>query len=157
MSHYAGGQRLKIAIGSDHAGYPLKEEIMKHLKNHEIQDMGTHSTDSCDYPDCIAPVGEAVRDGNADLGIVICGSGIGASLVANKIHGIRAALCFNSYMAEMSRKHNNANVLALGARVIGLDVAFHIVDTWLATDFEGGRHQRRVEKIHDVETRQCRS
>ena len=155
MSHYEGGHGLKIAIGSDHAGYSLKEEIKRHLVSHDIMDMGTHSTESCDYPDFIAPVGEAVRDGDADLGIVICGSGIGASLVANKVHGIRAALCFNGYMAEMSRKHNNANVLALGARVIGLDIAINIVDTWLATGFEGGRHQRRVDKIHEVETRQC--
>jgi len=142
---------MKLVIGSDHAGFELKEKIKEKFSNIEFIDVGTHSTDSCDYPDYISLVPEAINDGQATKGIVICGSGIGASIVANKGTGIRAALCFNEYMAEMSRKHNDANILAMGARIIGLDIAFAIVERWLNTEFEGGRHQRRIDKIAQLE------
>ena len=142
---------MKIAIASDHAGYRLKELIKSSFPDHEFIDVGTNSEDSCDYPDYAALAGEAVVSGKAERGIVMCGTGIGISVAANKVRGIRAALCFNEFMAEMSRMHNDANVLALGARVIGEDLALRIVDVWLKTSFEGGRHQRRVDKIGKIE------
>lgn len=144
---------MKIAIASDHAGLRLKRQIIGQFPDIEFVDVGTHTEESCDYPDYAAEAARLVASGKAARGIVICGSGIGVSIAANKIRGIRAALCFNCYMAEMSRKHNDANVLALGARVIGEDVAMRIVDTWLKTEFEGGRHKRRVDKMMDLENR----
>jgi ribose 5-phosphate isomerase B len=147
---------MKIAIGSDHAGVDLKRAIMEQFPDIEFINAGTDSYESCDYPDYISQVGAAIQSGQAERGIVICGSGIGASIVANKMKGIRAALCFNGYMAEMSRRHNNANVLAMGARVIGLDIVFQMVDLWLTTEFEGGRHERRINKIADLEESQCK-
>jgi len=143
---------MKIAIASDHAGYRLKEIIKKQFAEHEFTDCGTHNEDSCDYPDYAEIAGKMVASGEAEAGIVICGTGLGISIAANKVRGVRAALCFNEFMAEMSRKHNNANVLALGARVIGEDLAIRITDTWLKTGFDGGRHERRVNKIIKIET-----
>lgn len=142
---------MKIAIASDHAGFALKKTIIGRFTDIDFDDCGTHSEESCDYPDFISQAAFKVRDGGTDRGIVICGSGIGASIVANKVKGIRCALCFNCYMAEMSRRHNNANILALGSRIIGEDIALRIVEVWLNTEFEGGRHQRRIDKISTLE------
>jgi ribose 5-phosphate isomerase B len=143
-----------LAIASDHAGYSLKTEIIKHLqeKNIPYEDFGTcDCTTSVDYNDFGLMVAEAVAAGTHDRGIIICGTGIGISITANKVPGIRAALCTDTYMARMSREHNDANVLALGARVLGAGLAADIVDTWLSASFIGGRHQRRVDKFTDVE------
>lgn len=144
---------MKIAIGSDHAGYKLKDEIVKFLqtKNYEAVDFGTCDSKSVDYTDYGLKVAEAVRNGDCEKGIIICGTGIGISISANKVPGIRAALCTNSFMARMSREHNNANVLALGERIVGLDLAIDIVDEWLKAEYLGDRHQRRVDKIEDIE------
>ncbi|MCL2026804.1 MAG: ribose 5-phosphate isomerase B [Leptospirales bacterium] len=147
---------LKIAIGSDHAGFRLKNLIISHFKSIDFNDAGTYSEESCDYPDYVAPVGRAVINGEADFGILICATGVGASVAANKLKGIRAALCFNEFMAEKSRQHNNANILVLGAKVIGDDLAFSIVEKWLAASFEGGRHQTRIDKISAIENSQGR-
>ncbi len=141
----------KIAIGSDHAGFALKSLVMSAIKNVEFIDVGTNSEDSCDYPDYISRVAEMVQKREADAGIAICGTGIGASITANKYDSVRAALCVNEFMAEMSRRHNDANVLVLGARVIGSDLALRIVERWIETPFEGGRHQRRLDKIAAIE------
>lgn len=143
---------MKIAIGSDHGGINLKETIIKNFTTVEFVDIGTHSNESCDYPDYAVLVGTAVADGLADRGIVVCGSGIGVSIAANKVKGIRAALCVNEYMAEMSRRHNDANVLALGERILGNDLALAIVKRWLETPFDGGRHQARIDKISAMES-----
>ena len=145
---------MKIAIGNDHAGVELKRYIMQHFKEYEFIDVGTHTTQSCDYPDYIQLIAFAVQKKQADIGIAICGTGIGASIVANKVKGIRAALCTNEFMAKMARQHNDANVLVLGARVIGLDLAIHIVTAFLQAEFEGERHKRRLEKISEIETMQ---
>jgi ribose 5-phosphate isomerase B len=146
---------LKIAIGSDHGGYKLKEAIKKHLekKGIEYKDFGTGSTESVDYPEFGMKVAEAVKSEEFDKGIVCCGTGIGISISANKVPGIRCAVVSDTFSAEMSRAHNNANVLALGERVIGVGLALKIVDVWLETEFEGGRHERRVNKIGDIETK----
>jgi ribose 5-phosphate isomerase B len=142
---------MKIVIASDHAGYRLKEILKKRLTGYTFIDAGTDSEDSCDYPDYAEKAGLMVASGEADCGIVICGTGIGISIAANKVKGVRSALCMNEFMAEMSRLHNNSNVLALGARVIGEDLAVRIAEVWLKTGFEGGRHERRVEKIGKIE------
>lgn len=144
---------LHIAIGSDHAGFELKTHLVAFLvaAGHEVSDLGTHSTESCDYPPICAAVGRAVRDGKADLGIVLGGSGQGEQLAANKVHGVRAALCNCLYTARMARSHNNANVLSMGARVVGVGLAEEIVTTFLSTQFEGGRHERRVAQLADIE------
>ncbi len=144
---------MKIAIGSDHAGFDLKEIIKNHLQEKDIDiiDVGTHTKESVDYPVFGEKVAETVQKREADFGIVICGTGIGISISANKVKGIRAALCTNEYMARMARRHNDANVLALGARVLGTDLALSIVDTFLSTEFEGGRHERRVHLIEKIE------
>jgi len=144
---------LHIAIGSDHAGYDLKQHLVGFLRaaGHTVDDLGTHSSESCDYPPICAGVGRAVRDGQATLGIVLGGSGQGEQLAANKVHGVRAALCNCLYTARMARSHNNANVLSIGARVVGIGLAEEIVSTFLFTEFEGGRHQRRVEQIGEIE------
>lgn len=146
---------MRIALGSDHGGFTLKEEIKKYLneKGMEYKDFGTHTTDSCDYPDIALPAARAVASGEYDRGILICGTGIGIGIAANKVHGIRAALCHDTFSARASREHNNANILTMGERVIGRGLAMDIVDIWLKTEFTGGRHQRRVEKIHEIETR----
>lgn len=143
-----------IAIASDHAGFDLKEEIIAFLKemNYEVKDYGTcDASCSVDYPDYGQAVAEAVKNGECEKGIIICGTGLGISMAANKIPGIRAALCTDAYMARMSREHNNANILALGARVIGTGLALDIVDTWLKSEFTGGKHKIRVDKISEIE------
>ena len=144
---------MKVALGSDHGGYELKKTIREHLleKGHEIIDFGTESSKSVDYPEYGFKVGQAVIAKEAELGIVICGTGIGISISANKVKGIRAALCTDSYMAKMAKEHNNANILALGARVIGTGLALDIVDAFLATSFGGWRHTRRLEMISEFE------
>jgi ribose 5-phosphate isomerase B len=138
-----------IAIGCDHAGFPYKQAVLELLRARDCQvlDFGTHSDESADYPDFVHPVAEAVESGRAELGIVMCGSGNGVAMTANKHQGIRAALCWTEELAALARAHNNANVLALPVRFIELDLAVRIVQVFLATDFEGGRHARRVEKI----------
>ncbi len=143
----------RIAIGSDHAGYDLKQHLIAILESqgHNVDDHGTHSTVSCDYPPICAAVGRSVRDGKADFGIVMGGSGQGEQLAANKVRGVRAALCNDLYTARMARSHNNANVLSIGARVVGLGLAEEILATFLATEFEGGRHERRVQQLTDIE------
>ena len=140
---------MKIAIGSDHGGLTLKEVIKPFLieEGHEVVDFGTNTTDSCDYPIYGEAVGEAVSFGDCDRGIAICGTGLGISMAVNKVPGIRAALCTNEFMAEMSREHNDANVLVLGARVLGEGLALRIVKIWLETEFAGDRHQRRIDGI----------
>ena len=142
-----------IAIGSDHGGYLLKEEIKKHLKEkgYEFKDFGTDSTASCDYPVYAEKVCRAVQSGECEKGILICGTGIGMSMCANKCKGIRAAVCGDHFSAEFTRKHNNANVLCLGARVIGAGVAMQLVDIFLTTEYEGGRHEQRVEMMMQLE------
>ena len=145
---------MKVALGSDHGGYRLKEEIktVLHEMGIEYQDYGCKSEDSCDYPDIAAPVARAVIGGQADRGILVCGTGIGMSIAANKIRGIRASLCHDVFSAKMTREHNDSNVLALGARVIGSGLAIEIVKTWLAAEYQGGRHARRVAKLSLLET-----
>ncbi|MCI0352308.1 MAG: ribose 5-phosphate isomerase B [Acidobacteriales bacterium] len=144
---------MKIALGADHAGFELKEKIKQHLaaRGASVADKGTTSDASVDYPDFAKAVGEAVASKQADLGILVCGSGIGMAITANKVPGVRAANVTSEYEAQMSREHNDANVLALGARIVEEQKAFNIVDKWLATSFAGGRHQRRVDKIGEVE------
>ena len=142
-----------IAIASDHGGYALKEHIKAYLaaKGITCQDFGTDSTESCDYPVFGRAAAEAVADGRCEQGIVICTTGIGISITANKVKGIRCALCSDSLSAEMTRRHNNANMLAMGAGIVGPNLAERIVDTFLATEFEGGRHERRVNLITEME------
>jgi len=144
-------ENLRIAIGSDHGGYEYKEQIVSHLKEkgYECVDVGTYSTDSCDYPVIARTVTTKITTGEADRGILICGTGIGMSIVANKVKGIRAALCGDTFSARASRAHNNSNVLCLGERVIGINLAMDIVDIWLESKFEGGRHQRRVDMMEN--------
>lgn len=144
-----------IAIGSDHAGFALKQEVMKHLaeKGLEYKDYGTFTAESCDYPDFGEAVGRAVVSGECEKGILICGTGIGIGIAANKIDGVRCATCSDCFSADMARRHNNANILAFGARVVGAGLALMLVDTFLGTDFEGGRHARRVDKIMSLESK----
>ncbi len=144
---------MKIAIGADHAGFELKEKIRRTLEQQGIQvdDKGTHSTESVDYPDFAREVGKVVAAKHADLGILVCGSGIGMAIAANKVPGIRAANVSTEYEAQMSREHNDANVLALGARILSQPAALAIVDRWLHTAFAGGRHQHRIDKIAEIE------
>lgn len=141
-----------IAMGADHAGYLLKQCLIDNLANvgYTIVDFGTYSAESVDYPDFAAAAAQAVADGKADVGILVCGSGIGVSITANKIKGIRAANCLTPEMATLARRHNNANVLTLGERLINRETAQHIARTFLQTQFEGGRHERRVKKIHSI-------
>ena len=142
-----------IAIASDHGGYPLKEHIKAYLaaKGITCEDFGTNSTESCDYPVFARAAAEAVASGRCEKGIVICTTGIGISIAANKVKGIRCALCSESLAAEMSRRHNNANMVAMGAGMVGPNQAEHIVDTFLSTEFDGGRHIRRVGLIAEME------
>ncbi|XOQ52070.1 MAG: Allose-6-phosphate isomerase / ribose-5-phosphate isomerase B [Succiniclasticum sp.] len=144
---------MKIAIGSDHGGIHLKKVLMDHLaaRSVEFTDMGTYTEESCDYPDFAVKVCDEVVAGRADRGILVCGTGIGMSMAANKVHGIRAALCSDVFSAKMSREHNNANVLCLGERVTGPGLAEMMLDVWLDTEFAGGRHERRVRKIMAIE------
>lgn len=140
---------MKIAIGSDHAGFDYKEKIKEFLttQGHEVQDFGTLSTDSVDYPDFAHPTSAAVEKGEVKFGILICGSGQGVNMTANKHQGVRSALCWNTDLARLSRMHNNANVIALPARFVAVEYAIEMVDVFLNTEFEGGRHQNRVNKI----------
>ena len=144
---------MKIASGCDHGALALKNKDVEHLKqrNFQVEDFGTHTLDSCDYPDFAADAARAVADGRCDRGIVLCTTGIGVSISANKIKGIRCALLSDVLSAEMTRLHNDSNVMALGAAVVGEMLALKIVDTWLDTEFEGGRHQRRVDKVMAIE------
>lgn len=145
---------MKLAIGCDHGGFELKEEILKFIKtiaNIQVSDFGPAAKESVDYPDFGAKVAEAVSKGAMDRGILICGTGIGMSIVANRFPNVRAALCHDHFTAQMSREHNDANVLVMGERVIGKGVALEIAKTWLDTEFAGGRHQARLDKIRDIE------
>jgi ribose 5-phosphate isomerase B len=144
---------MRIAIGADHAGYALKEQLKDYLKEqgHDVQDMGTDSEEPTDYPPICAAVARLVRDGEADRGVVLGGSGQGEQISANKVRGIRAALCHDLYTARLARSHNDANVLSMGARIVAPEMARLILETWLQTEFEGGRHQRRVEQIMEIE------
>jgi ribose 5-phosphate isomerase B len=141
--------RMKIAIGSDHAGFEYKEQIRAHLEKlgHQVTDFGTHSNQPVDYPLFIRPVAEAVARGEVERGIVLGGSGNGEAMVANRVRGVRCALCWNAESARLGRQHNDANVLSLGQRMVSLDLALQIVDIWLETAFEGGRHLRRIQLI----------
>ncbi len=143
---------MKIAIGTDHAGFKYKQKIVKFLSSHghDVKDFGTFDELSCDYPDFIFPVATAVSSGEYERGIVLGGSGNGEAIAANKVSGIRCAVCWNVLSAEMSRRHNDANILSLGQRMIDEDMLDKIVQTWLETPFEGGRHQRRIEKIDNM-------
>ena len=143
-----------IALGCDHGGFELMQQVKEHLDKRglEYTDYGTYAADSCDYADYAVKVGEAIQTGECDKGILICGTGIGISIAANKMQGIRAALCTDCFMAEATRLHNDANVLAMGGRVVGPGLALKIVDTFLDTAFSGEeRHVRRIEKIHELE------
>lgn len=146
---------MKIGIANDHAAVEMKNEIVAYLeeKGHEVVNYGTNTSESCNYPEFGEKIGRAVASGEVEKGIAICGSGLGISLAANKVKGVRACLCSEPYTAKMSREHNDANVLAFGARVIGIEMAKMIVDTWLETEFLGGRHQKRVDMIMDIENR----
>jgi ribose 5-phosphate isomerase B len=147
---------MKIALGADHAGYILKDRIRQYVSDcgHQVIDEGTNSSDSVDYPDYALRVAEDVAAGRAERGILVCGSGIGMAITANKIPGIRAANICSEYEAQMSREHNNLNVLTLGARILDENGAKHIVQIWLDTPFSGGRHSGRIEKIHEIEKTQ---
>ena len=144
---------MKIAIGSDHAGYELKQHVIDWLKaqGHDVDDRGTHSTEPVDYPPICADVARQVAQGDADRGVVLGGSGQGEQIAANKVHGIRAALCNDLYAAKYSRLHNDANVLSIGGRVVGTGLADEILETWFSTDFQGGRHVPRIDQIREIE------
>ena len=144
---------MKISIGSDHAGFAYKQRLVEYLKSdgHEVIDHGTASSDSTDYPLFIIPAAESVARGEAERGIVLGGSGNGEAIAANKVKGIRCALCWNADTAELSRRHNNANVLSIGERMIPFDAALEIVKIWLRTPFDGGRHERRIEELDRYE------
>lgn len=148
---------MKIAVAADHGGFKLKQEIIKYLEEVglDYNDFGTYSAGSVDYPDIAAPLAEAVARGEYDLGVLCCGTGIGVSITANKVAGIRAALCHDPYSARMAREHNNANVITMGERVIGPGLAREIMAAFLEAEFTGGRHARRVEKIHNLEKKYC--
>lgn len=145
---------MKVAIAADHAGFEEKEKVKKVLDSLgvEYEDLGTNSTDSVDYPDYAEKVGKAIESGEAEQGILVCGSGIGVAIAANKMHGVRAAQAWNEETARLARQHNNANVLTIGARVIPEEEIPKIVKSWFEADFEGGRHERRVEKIMKLES-----
>ncbi|MBO5327674.1 MAG: ribose 5-phosphate isomerase B [Clostridia bacterium] len=149
---------MKIAIACDHGGLNLKNVVKKYLTDngYEYEDFGTNSTDSCDYPDYALPAAEAVANGTCEKGIIICSTGIGVSIVANKVPGVRCAHCHDAYCAEFTRLHNDSNVLAMGEKVVGVGYALQIVEKFLTTQFEGGRHQRRVDKITAIEKKYCK-
>jgi ribose 5-phosphate isomerase B len=148
---------VRIALGSDHAGYALKQSVANHLSEagHDVIDLGTDSEETVDYPGYCAAVGRAVAANQAERGIVLGGSGQGEAIAANKVHGVRAALCLDEYTARFSRLHNDANVLSLGGRIVAENFALAIVDVFLATGFEGGRHQRRIDQIAEIENEEC--
>lgn len=145
---------MKIAVGSDHAGLHLKNTLVEWLKEqgHEVDDKGTYTEESCDYPDFAIAVAKDVSEGKVERGILVCSSGIGMSITANKVSGVRAALVHNGYEAMMTRLHNNANVLCLGANIIGPALAINALENFMSTEFEGGRHQRRVDKMDALDT-----
>lgn len=142
---------MKIAMACDHGGLTLKNAIKEYIISlgHEVADFGTDTADSCDYPDFARPAAQAVANGTCERGIVVCTTGIGVSIVANKVRGVRCALCVNADMAEMTRRHNNANMIAMGQKYVDLATAKEITDKFLSTPFEGGRHQKRVDKIEN--------
>jgi len=148
----------RVAVASDHAGYRLKLVVVEHLRagGHEVIDLGTDSEKPVDYPPLCAAAGRAVVGGRAEFGIVLGGSGQGETMAANKVRGVRAALCLGEYTARLARQHNNANVLGLGGRILGDGLATSIVDIFLSTPFEGGRHERRVAELADIEAEECR-
>ncbi len=150
---------MNVALGADHGGFRMKEEIVALLREIGVgfHDFGTFSEESVDYPDFARTVAEKVADGSYERGIICCGTGIGVSITANKVPGIRAALCHDTYSARMSREHNDANVLTMGGKVVGTGLAREIVRTWLAAGFAGGRHQRRLSKIEKMEREYARS
>lgn len=147
---------MRIGIGNDHVAIELKNTIKEHLEQqgYEVVDFGTNSPERFDYPISGYKVGEAVASGDVDLGVLICGTGVGISLAANKVHGIRACVCSDPYSAKLSREHNNTNIIAFGARVVGPELAKMIVDEWLGATFQGGRHQRRIEMLAEIEETQ---
>ncbi len=147
---------MRIGIGNDHSAVEMKQEVMKFLQDlgYEVVNYGTDSTESCNYPVYGEKVARAVVAKEVDLGIVICGTGVGISLAANKVKGIRAVVCSEPYSARLSRQHNNTNILAFGARVVGIELAKMIIEEWLNAEFEGGRHQERVNMIMDIENRE---
>lgn len=145
---------MKIAVACDHGAFDLKQKVVSHLKNegYEVEDFGTHSKDSCDYPDFAAPAAKAVAAGQCDMGVLLCTTGIGVSITANKVKGIRCALLSDLLSAELTRLHNNTNMMALGAGVVGENLALAIIDKWLTTPFSGeARHQRRIDKMMALE------
>ena len=144
---------MKISIACDHGAYELKERLKAHLtgQGHQVTDCGADSLDSCDYPDYARPAAQLVADGTCDRGVVLCTTGIGMSMVANKVKGVRCALCHETLSAEMTRRHNDANMLAMGAGVVGPLMARQVVQSFLTHDFEGGRHQRRIDKMMEAE------
>ena len=146
---------MKIVLANEHSAVDMKKEILAHLeeKGYQVIDIGTNSPESCDYPVFGERAGKMVASGEADLGILICGTGVGISLAANKVKGVRACVCSEPYSAKLSRMHNDTNILAFGARVVGTELAKMIVDEWLAAEFEGGRHKRRVDMIMEIEKR----
>ncbi len=148
---------MKIAIASDHAGFTMKGAVTEHLRSagHQVEDLGTDSTERVDYPRFCAAAARAVVRGEAELAIVVGGSGQGEQIAANKVQGARAALCFNEFTARLARQHNDANILSLGARVLGDELALSIVDTFLASRFEGGRHATRIEQLAEIEQEEC--
>ena len=148
---------MRIAVGADHAGFVLKQHLIQTLQRlgHDVDDRGTHSEEPVDYPDVCAEVGRLVAQGRADRGIVIGGSGQGEQMAANKVHGVRAALCNDLYTARLARQHNDANVLAIGGRIVAQTLADEILAVWLSTPFEGGRHQRRIDRIAEIERNEC--
>ncbi len=144
---------MKIAIGSDHGGFKLKEIIKEYLinKGYSVSDLGCYSEESVDYPDYAEKVARAVANGEFDLGVLMCGTGIGISIAANKVKGIRAALCHDGLTARLAKQHNNANIICMGGRTTGIETAKDIIDNFLESEFEGGRHLRRINKIKDIE------
>lgn len=147
---------MKIAIGNDHAATELKFQIKEYLESqgHEVINFGTDSNDSCNYPEFGEAVGKAVVSGEAEAGVLICGTGVGISIAANKVNGVRAVVCSEPVTAKLSKAHNNSNIVAFGARIVGFETAKAIVDAWLTTEYEGGRHQKRVDMLADIEARQ---
>lgn len=148
---------MRIALGADHAGFALKSAVAKHLADsgHEVVDLGTDSEEATDYPPYCAAVGRAVTSGQVEMGIVLGGSGQGEAMAANKVHGVRAALCFDEFTARLARSHNDANVLSLGGRIVAEPLAMAIVDVFIATEFEGDRHVRRLQQISAIEKEEC--
>ena len=146
---------MKIGIGNDHAALELKNQVMEYLKEkgYEVINYGTNTPESCNYPEFGEKVGRAVVSGEVDCGILICGTGVGISLAANKVKGVRAVVCSEPYSAKLSKQHNNTNILAFGARVVGIELAKMIIDEWLGAEFEGGRHQTRVDMIMAIENK----